>query len=159
MTAFDELVAGMAAGRTWSFMGDSDAVRSLLDRVYDERCHSARHHRDVYQLRVNLQKKDDAASYAGWIIAGNPTSGRLSIDVLREVGRGCPCLPEALDAECDHLEGPDVAILPTEGLAAWLAPAVLRGGPPERALLGPLLKPAQDGPPQVVVHGSALTHA
>ena len=89
---------------------------------------------------------------------GEPSTG-LSIDVLREVGRGCPCLPEALDAECDHLEGPDVAILPTEGLAAWLAPAVLRGGPPERALLGPLLKPAQDGPPQVVVHGSALTHA
>ncbi|MFZ5784962.1 MAG: hypothetical protein ACOY3Y_00845 [Acidobacteriota bacterium] len=75
MTAFDELIAGIAAGRTWSLMGDSDAVRGLLDRVYDERCHSARHHRDAYQLRVNLQKKDDAASYAGWITAENPTSG------------------------------------------------------------------------------------
>ena len=33
MTAFDELIAGMAAGRTWSLMGDGDAVRALLDRV------------------------------------------------------------------------------------------------------------------------------
>lgn len=75
MTAFDELISGMAQGRSWSLMGDGDAVRGLLDRVYDERCHSARHHRDAYQLRVNLQKKDDSASYAGWITAENPTSG------------------------------------------------------------------------------------
>jgi 5-methylcytosine-specific restriction protein B len=75
MTAFDDLISGMAQGRAWSLMGDGDAVRALLDRVYDERCHSARHHRDAYQLRVNLQKKDDAASYAGWITAENPTSG------------------------------------------------------------------------------------
>jgi 5-methylcytosine-specific restriction protein B len=75
MTAFDELIEGMAQGRAWSFMGDSDAVRGLLDRVYGERCHGARHHRDAYQLRVNLQKKEDAASYAGWITAENPTSG------------------------------------------------------------------------------------
>lgn len=74
MTAFTELVAGMAEGRAWSLMGDSGAVRDLLERVYDERCHSARHHRDAYQIRVNLQKKDDAASYAGWITADNPTS-------------------------------------------------------------------------------------
>ncbi len=75
MTAFDDLIAGMAQGRAWSLMGDGDAVRGLLDRVYDERCHSARHHRDAYQLRVNLQKKDDSASYAGWITGENPTSG------------------------------------------------------------------------------------
>lgn len=75
MSAFDELVEGMAVGRNWSLMGDGDAVRALLDRVYEERCHGARHHRDAYQLRVNLQKKDDAASYAGWITAENPTSG------------------------------------------------------------------------------------
>lgn len=75
MTGFDDLISGMAQGRAWSLMGDGDAVRSLLDRVYDERCHSARHHRDAYQLRVNLQKKDDSASYAGWITAENPTSG------------------------------------------------------------------------------------
>jgi 5-methylcytosine-specific restriction protein B len=56
-------------------MGESDAVRGLLDRVYAERCHSARHHREAYQLRVNLPKKEDAASYAGWITADNPTSG------------------------------------------------------------------------------------
>ncbi len=75
MTAFSELIEGMAHGRAWSLMGDSDAVRMLLDRVYEERYHSAKHHRDAYQVRVNLQKKDDAASYAGWITSGNPTSG------------------------------------------------------------------------------------
>lgn len=75
MTAFEELIAGMAAGRSWPLMGDSETVRKLLDRVYDERCHRARHHRDAYQIRVNLQKKADAASYAGWITAENPTSG------------------------------------------------------------------------------------
>ena len=75
MTAFSELIAGMAAGRDWSLMGDGEAVRELLDRVYNERCHSARHHRDAYQLRVNLQKKEDSASYAGWITAENPVSG------------------------------------------------------------------------------------
>ena len=47
----------------------------FLNRVYDERLHSARHYRDAYQLRSNLQKKEDAASYAGWITAENPASG------------------------------------------------------------------------------------
>ncbi|MCB1739307.1 MAG: AAA family ATPase [Gammaproteobacteria bacterium] len=75
MTAFDKLIAGMAQGRDWPLMGDSEAVRTLLDEVYDERCHRARHHRDAWQLRVNLQKKDDAASYAGWITAENPSAG------------------------------------------------------------------------------------
>lgn len=75
MTAFDELIAGMAAGRTWPLTGDSEAVRGLLNRVYDERCHKALHYREAYQLRVNLQKKEDAASYAGWITAENPASG------------------------------------------------------------------------------------
>ncbi len=75
MTAFDELVTGMAAGRGWPLMADRDAVRTLLDRVYEERCHSARHYREAYQVRVNLQRKDDTASYAGWITAENPTSG------------------------------------------------------------------------------------
>jgi 5-methylcytosine-specific restriction protein B len=74
-TAFEELIAGMAQGRAWPLMGDTEKVRALLGRVYDERCHSARHHRDAYQLRVNLQKKDDSASYAGWITAENPGSG------------------------------------------------------------------------------------
>lgn len=31
MTAFDELIAGMAEGRDWSLMGDGEAVRALLD--------------------------------------------------------------------------------------------------------------------------------
>jgi 5-methylcytosine-specific restriction protein B len=75
MSAFDELVAGMVAGRDWDLMEKSDAVRELLWKVYGERCHSAAHYRDRFQIRVNLQKKDDAASYAGWINAENPTSG------------------------------------------------------------------------------------
>ncbi len=75
MSAFDELIDGIAQGRAWEAMGDSDRVRGLLDRVYDERCHSAKRHRDRYQLRVNLQKKEDSASYAGWITAENPVSG------------------------------------------------------------------------------------
>ena len=75
MNAFNDLIAGMAEGRQWSLMGDSEAVRALLNHVYDERFHSARHYRDAYQLRTNLQKKQDAASYAGWITAENPASG------------------------------------------------------------------------------------
>lgn len=75
MSAFDELFHGMCQGRDWGQMGDTDSVRSLLGRVYDERFHKASHHKDRFQLRVNLQKKDDSASYAGWITAENPTSG------------------------------------------------------------------------------------
>jgi 5-methylcytosine-specific restriction enzyme B len=75
MTAFDELINGMAQGRSWDQMGDTAAVRKLMDRVYNERCHSAKHFRDSYQVRVNLQKKDDSASYAGWITSENPDSG------------------------------------------------------------------------------------
>lgn len=75
MTAFEELIDAMSAGRAWSGIGDGDAVRDLLNRVYDERCHRAEHHRNAYQTRVNLQKKDDSASFAGWITAENPKSG------------------------------------------------------------------------------------
>jgi 5-methylcytosine-specific restriction protein B len=74
--AFAELTAGMAAGRGWDAMGDGERVRTLLDRVYDERFHRAAHYRGRFQTRVNLQAKDDAASYAGWITAeNNPKSG------------------------------------------------------------------------------------
>jgi 5-methylcytosine-specific restriction enzyme B len=75
MSGMSELIKGMAQGREWSAMGDSEAVRALLSRVYDERYHRASHHKDRFQLRVNLQKKDDAASYAGWITSENPSSG------------------------------------------------------------------------------------
>jgi 5-methylcytosine-specific restriction protein B len=75
MNAFETLVDGMAQGRDWPLMGNTADVRQLLDRVYDERCHSAKHHAAAYQLRINLQMKDDAASYAGWIAAENPSSG------------------------------------------------------------------------------------
>jgi hypothetical protein len=62
MNAKNELINGMEQGRRWSAMGDGDAVRTLLGRVYDERYHSASYYKDRFQLRVNLQKKDDAAS-------------------------------------------------------------------------------------------------
>lgn len=75
MSAFDELIDGMVAGRSWSAMGDADAARRLMGRVYDERYHGQKHFKERYQLRVNLQKKDDSASYAGWITADNPLSG------------------------------------------------------------------------------------
>lgn len=75
MTAFDELITGMAAGRAWDQMGDAAETRALMDRVYNERFHSAKHFKEGYQVRVNLQKKDDSASYAGWITSENPQSG------------------------------------------------------------------------------------
>ena len=75
MSAIDELVAGMKQGRKWDLMGNAEAVRGLLGRVYEERYHKGAHYRDRFQLRVNLQKDDDAASYAGWITSENPTSG------------------------------------------------------------------------------------
>lgn len=75
MGAFEDMVAGMVAGRSWELTGDSDAVRELLWRTYDERYHSAAYHKERFQIRVNLQKKADAASYAGWITAENPPSG------------------------------------------------------------------------------------
>lgn len=75
MTAFNELLSAMIMGRDWTGMGNHDQARELMARVYAKRCHSAAHHRDRYQLRANLQKKDDVAAYAGWITADNPTSG------------------------------------------------------------------------------------
>ncbi len=75
MSATRELIQAMIEGRAWPGMGDGDAARALLDRVYDERFHKAAHHKDRFQTRVNLQKKEDAASYAGWITAENPVSG------------------------------------------------------------------------------------
>lgn len=75
MSAFDTLLGGLAKGRDWELMGDSEKVRALLSEVYDERYHMGKHHKDAYQVRVNLQKADDAASYAGWITADNEKSG------------------------------------------------------------------------------------
>ncbi|MBI3726264.1 AAA family ATPase [bacterium] len=73
--AFEELLGGMVAGREWDAMEASARVRKLLDAVYEERFHSAEHEKSRYQVRVNLQKKEDAASYAGWITAENPETG------------------------------------------------------------------------------------
>ncbi|GEN10429.1 5-methylcytosine-specific restriction enzyme B [Myxococcus fulvus] len=73
--AFDALLSGMIEGRAWGQMGDAEPVRQLLWNVYEERYHKADHHKSRYQVRVNLQKKDDSAAYAGFITAENPTSG------------------------------------------------------------------------------------
>jgi 5-methylcytosine-specific restriction protein B len=75
MTAFEKLIAAMVSGRDWTGMGSSDQARELMASVYAERYHRAAHHQERYQVRANLQKKEEAASYAGWITADNPTSG------------------------------------------------------------------------------------
>jgi hypothetical protein len=74
MTAFAKLVDGMQSGTDWQLFGQTESVRDLLNEVFDERIH--RNDRGRYQLRVNLQKKPDNASYAGFIVEeGNPRSG------------------------------------------------------------------------------------
>lgn len=75
MTEFANLFGAMAKGRAWESMGDSKSVRDFLWRVYEERYHKAKHYKDRFQIRVNLQDKDDSASYAGWITAENPETG------------------------------------------------------------------------------------
>ena len=74
VSAFTQLVEGIQAGTDWELVGQADAVRALLDGVFEERIHLG--DRARYQIRVNLQKKPDVASYAGFIVEeGNPTSG------------------------------------------------------------------------------------
>ncbi|MGD8859480.1 MAG: AAA family ATPase [Myxococcales bacterium] len=75
MTAFNELLAGMCRGRAWSGMNDNDGARELMWNVYDERCHSAAHHKGKYQVRANLKGDASNAAYAAWITAENPSSG------------------------------------------------------------------------------------
>ena len=74
MGAFAELASGIQTGATWDLMGQAEPAKALLEQVFDERIH--RNDRNTYQLRANLQKKPDVASYAGFIVdQGNPTSG------------------------------------------------------------------------------------
>jgi len=74
MDAFASLVSGMQSGTNWELMGHADPVKDLLEKVFNERIH--RNDWSTYQLRTNLQKKSDVASYAGFIVdEGNPTSG------------------------------------------------------------------------------------
>lgn len=76
MTAFRELLDGLIDGASWDRIGDHEAVRDLLHRVYDERAHSASHHRERYMERVNLPKSREGAMYAGLITSeGNEQSG------------------------------------------------------------------------------------
>jgi hypothetical protein len=67
----------------------------------DERYHKAAHHKDRFQVRVNLQKKDDAASYAGWITAENPTSGPRAAGGLMAGARATEPGAEARGASTD----------------------------------------------------------
>ena len=75
MSAFSDLLNGMIKGRSWGLFQDRDKVRELMSDVYDERFHKGGHYKDRFQFRVNLQKKADKASYAGWITSENPASG------------------------------------------------------------------------------------
>lgn len=75
MSAFRKLVDGMVQGKSWSLMGDKESVRQLLWNVYDERCNKQAHYRNRFQLRTYLDASEDAAAYAGWIVADNPSSG------------------------------------------------------------------------------------
>jgi len=60
----DRLVEGLQAGTDWDLMGQTDAVRAWLGEVIDERMDRADQAR--YQARVNLQRQEDVASYAGF---------------------------------------------------------------------------------------------
>ena len=70
---FDKLIDAMAQGRSCPLMGKGDDARELLQAVFEERYHKNDYKQ--FQARTNLQLKADAASYAGWITAENPTSG------------------------------------------------------------------------------------
>ncbi|MXZ52419.1 MAG: AAA domain-containing protein [Acidimicrobiaceae bacterium] len=73
-TEFDRLVEGLAAGARWPLLDKTNEVKELLESVLQERAHKS----DVntYQIRANLQRKQNAASFAGYITAQeNPTSG------------------------------------------------------------------------------------
>jgi len=75
MTAFDEFLDVLINGRAAPTMNDNDGVRTLMDRVYDERYHAADFHKGKYQLRANLKGDDKTGAYAAWITADNATSG------------------------------------------------------------------------------------
>ena len=63
-SSFDVLVEGLVQGNNWDLTGEPDKVRDLLEQVVDERAH--RSDRSTYQVRVNLQRGPDAASFAGF---------------------------------------------------------------------------------------------
>jgi 5-methylcytosine-specific restriction protein B len=68
------LAAGIQAGSDWDLIGQTEEVRVLLDDVFNERIHVG--DRGRYLVRVNLQKSQDAASYAAFIVEdGNAPSG------------------------------------------------------------------------------------
>lgn len=75
MTAFDDFMAVMLQGRSWSTKSTNEAARELMGRVYDERYASHAWQRAKYQLRANLERDESNANYAAWITAENPTSG------------------------------------------------------------------------------------
>lgn len=72
-SAFETLLEVLVAGRSWE--GTNEKAKALLEDVFRERFHSADW--ALYQTRSNLEGKD-AASYAGYITADNPTSGGYS---------------------------------------------------------------------------------
>ncbi len=73
VSKMDELFEAMVAGRDWPGMDRNPEARELLEAVFKERFHAQDW--TMFQARANLQKKDRAASYAGWITADNDASG------------------------------------------------------------------------------------
>lgn len=75
MTAFDELMAVMIAGRSWSSENRNDSARALMGRVYEERYSGHAWQKAKYQVRANLVGDESIAAYGAWITAENPSSG------------------------------------------------------------------------------------
>ncbi|WP_419928935.1 McrB family protein [Candidatus Poriferisocius sp.] len=72
--AFEELMEALAEGLNSSLVGEAEVAKELMEKVFDER--ADKRNRGTYQIRVNLPRKEDAASFAGFITSeGNPTSG------------------------------------------------------------------------------------
>src|SRR5690606_35860898 len=65
------LLEAMIAGR--GYAPSKEQAVELLDGVFGERYHAD--DRKHFQVRVPLLRGEDQASWAGWILAENPTSG------------------------------------------------------------------------------------
>src|SRR5262249_49150460 len=69
-TIADQLIERLKQGHDWK--PNRDELRGFLQELFGERYHQSDWKR--FQARPSYMA-DDAASYAGWILAENPTSG------------------------------------------------------------------------------------
>lgn len=70
--AFDQLFDVLRQGRGYQSK-EREHVPEILGQVFDERYHTR--YRKHFQARNALMRGADSAAWAGWIPAGNPTSG------------------------------------------------------------------------------------